>query len=122
MTALQTFLINLVLPGLEQAGQTLLVEALQKFHDAKPELYKASVVAGHAFTTPFLEFVKQSDTKIDDSILEAISEAIVMSATANGIELEAISEQLKAEEVTPTEQQNIINVPITPESETTEQK
>lgn len=124
MTAFQTFLINLVLPGLEQAGQTFLVQALQKFHDEKPELYKASIVAGYVFTKPLLDYVKQSETKIDDGFVEAISEAIVMSASTNGIDLEALSAVLE-EQIATAQQQaaaQVVNVPTTPESETTEQK
>jgi hypothetical protein len=72
---------------IEQLGEIALIDVLQNFHDKNPELYKASIKAGHAFITPLLEFVNETKGKLDDGFADAIHNAIDTSAANNGIDL-----------------------------------
>lgn len=82
------FLVNLLLPGIEKIGEAGLVQILQKFHDNEPDLYKASIVSGHAFIKPLLKYVESTATKVDDGFVLALDEAVTLSAAANGVTFE----------------------------------
>ncbi len=81
------FLVNMLLPTIEQLGASGLENVLQKFHDEKPDEYEAAIKAGHAFIKPLQNYVGGTSTKIDDGFVAAIDEAITLSAAANGITL-----------------------------------
>ncbi len=87
MSAFSDFLVKTLLPTIEAVGESKLVDLLQKLHDADEEKYKAAVIAGHAFIQPLIEFVSKTDTPIDDGLVSAINESILLSAVKNSIEL-----------------------------------
>lgn len=88
MSAFTDLLVNILLPTFEKLGEAGLVQLLQKFHDNEADLYKASIVSGHAFVKPLLKYVDSTPTKIDDGFVAALDEAISLSAAANGITFE----------------------------------
>lgn len=85
MSAFTDFLIKILLPTIEQLGETKLVELLQRFHDQNPEQYDVSIRAGHTFIKPLIELVGGTPNNIDDGVVAALNEAISLSAMANGI-------------------------------------
>ena len=87
MSAFTDFLVNMLLPTIEQLGESALVNVLQKFHDEQPEQYNAAIIAGHTFIKPLLAYVGGTSGKVDDGFVEAVNEAITLSALANGIVL-----------------------------------
>lgn len=80
-------LVGIMLPAITQLGENALVDVLQDFHDKNPDLYKRCLRAGHEFIEPLAEFVKDTKTKIDDGFVEALHNAIDLSAENNGVEL-----------------------------------
>ena len=85
MSKFSDFLINSLAPMIEAAGESKLIELLQKFHDANPEQHEVSIRAGHVFIKPLIDYVASTPTKIDDGLVAAINESITQSAAANGI-------------------------------------
>jgi hypothetical protein len=85
MSKLSDFVMNAVLPTLEKYGEKELVKLLDKFKAADEEKYKASMIAGHAFIKPLIEYVKSTETEIDDGLVATINDAIEESASNNGI-------------------------------------
>ena len=87
MSNIKDLIINSLVSTAEQIGETALVKILQDLHDSKPDQYKAAIFGGHALVTALLPVVAGTATKIDDAIIQALSEAIVTSAAANSIQL-----------------------------------
>jgi hypothetical protein len=85
MPAFNDFLLNLLSASLETAGESKLIEILQKLHDKDADQYNAAVFGGHALVKALLPIVTDSKTKIDDAIIKALDEAINQSSAANGV-------------------------------------
>lgn len=82
------FMLNTMAGALESVGEMKLVELLQKLHDGEPENWKACILSGHAFIIPLKKLVGKTSSKIDDGFVAALDEAILASASANGLDLE----------------------------------
>jgi len=85
MSAISDFIVSVMLPTIEAVGKDKLVDLLQKLHDSDSEKYSATVIAGHAFIKPLIEFVGKTENKIDDGIVASINQAISESAAKNGV-------------------------------------
>jgi hypothetical protein len=87
MSAFSDFLMKAILPTIESVGESKLVDLLQEFHDTDEEKYRATIIAGSAFIKPLIDYASKTTNTIDDGIVEAIHEAILVSALRNGIAL-----------------------------------
>lgn len=85
MSKFTEFLINSLAPMISQIGQTKLIEVLQKLHDKNPEQYEATIRGGHTFIKPLVKLVADTKGKLDDGLVDAIDEAITISAESNGV-------------------------------------
>ncbi len=85
MSAITDFLVKILLPTIEQLGETALIGLLQKYHDNDPEEYKATMIMGHTFIKRLVKYADGTEGKIDDGFVDALDEAITTSALANGI-------------------------------------
>lgn len=81
------FFFNLFSTTIEALGETKLDEALQVLHDKDEVQYKAAIFGGLALTQALKPIVEKSNTKIDDTVLNAIHMALVASAAANAVEI-----------------------------------
>ena len=86
------FLLELLSGALGSAGESKLLEVLQQLHDndktTEKTDYKSAIIGGYSFCVGISKLVTASKTKIDDSILTALQEAITESAKANGVKLQ----------------------------------
>jgi len=87
--AKNNFLLNLLAGALEGVGESQLIELLQDLHDSNLEDYEAAIQGGQALVAHLMPLVTKSKSKIDDAILNAISDAIDTSAADNGVSFTA---------------------------------
>jgi len=87
MSAFTDFLINSLSSTLETLGETKLEQVLQQLHDKDKVKYEAAIKGGHALVIALLPIVAKTGTKIDDAIVNALDEAIKVSAEANSVTL-----------------------------------
>lgn len=85
MSKFSNFLTGLLSGMIESAGESKLIEILQELHDKNPAQYKAAIYGGTALVQGLLPLVTGTPNKIDDAILNAIDDAIRISAERNGI-------------------------------------
>lgn len=81
------FILELLAGTLAELGESKLVEVLQSLHDKDPQGYKSAIFGGLSFVTGISKLTDKTKTKIDDALVNAIREAIEISAEANGIKL-----------------------------------
>lgn len=83
MSAFTDFLINTLSSSLETIGESKLEQLLQTLHDKHEDQYKAAIYGGVALVNALLPLTKTSATKIDDAIVQALDEALKLSANNN---------------------------------------
>lgn len=71
------------------AGEDQLEVVLQKLHDQNKPLWLSCVFGGYAFALGLTPLVLKTGTKVDDAFLNAVKEAVVTNAAANGVTLDA---------------------------------
>ena len=87
MSNFTDFLINALADGVETVGESKLVDLLQELHDNNPTQYKAAIEGGKALVSVLQPIVSGTKTKIDDAIINALSEALNQSAIKNAASL-----------------------------------
>jgi len=80
-------LIALLSASIESIGESKLIEVLQKLHDTDQAKYKSVLLGGYSFAVGMASLAEKSKTPLDDMVVNAVKDAIVTSAAANGIEL-----------------------------------
>lgn len=83
MSALSEFLLGTLSGALETVGESKLEAILQDLHDSNLEDWEAAIQGGEALIKHLLPLVTKSKSKIDDAILNALSEALDASKAAN---------------------------------------
>ncbi len=87
MSAFTEFLINTLSGALTTIGESKLEQVLQQLHDKNPAEYEAAIRGGHALVVALLPLTQKTGTKIDDAFINALEDALNVSAAANGITL-----------------------------------
>lgn len=85
MSAFSDFLLNTLSGALTTIGESKLEQVLQQLHDKDKAQYEAAIRGGHALVLALLPVVVKTGTKIDDAIINALDDAIKVSASVNGI-------------------------------------
>lgn len=85
MSAFTEFLLSTLSGALTTVGESKLEEVLQQLHDKDPIQYEAAIKGGNALVIALLPCVAKTGTKIDDAIVNALADAIKVSASANNI-------------------------------------
>lgn len=87
-SAIGSILVNLALPALKSYGATALKTWLQTFHDENPKVY-AEILNGlyPVIDVQLEDYVKGTDTTIDDDLVATLKKVIEESAAANGLVL-----------------------------------
>lgn len=85
MSAFTDFLLNALSGTLATLGESKLEEVLQQLHDKDKVQYEAAIRGGHSLVLALLPIVVKTGTKIDDAIVNALDDAIKVSALANGV-------------------------------------
>ncbi len=80
-----TFLVSALSGTLAAAGESSLDAVLQDLHDSNLADYTAAIQGGHALVQHLKPLVAKSKTKIDDIFINALDQAINMSAAANNV-------------------------------------
>lgn len=80
-------MLGLFSGALETVGESKLIEVLEQLRVADEPKYKAAIFGGHALVTALVPVVTKTGTKIDDAIMNALGDAIEMSAQMNGLVL-----------------------------------
>ena len=80
-------MLGLFSGALQTVGESKLMEVLQELHDKDLPKYQAALFGGHALVTALQPVVEKTGTKIDDAIVNALSDAIQQSATMNNLVL-----------------------------------
>ena len=83
MANFKELLLGALASTLETVGETKLVEVLQELHDKNPETYQQAIIGGRALCEALEPIVAKTGTKIDDSIINALKEAIEISSSSN---------------------------------------
>ena len=87
MNAFSDLILNALSGTLAQVGEVKLEAVLQNLHDHHPADYELAIRGGHALVKALQPLVAGTGTKIDDAIVNALSDAISASAAANNIQL-----------------------------------
>ena len=77
----------LVLSALAAAGKPKGVSLLQELHDKDMSMYKAAIYAGAAALEKLKAVTDKTETKIDDAVVESVSDILQTSAANNGLTL-----------------------------------
>lgn len=86
-----SFLLEILSGSMAEVGKSKLVEVLQELHDKDTTEdksdYKSVLLGGLSFSVGISKLTSKTKTKIDDTFVLAIRDAIEVSAQLNGIEL-----------------------------------
>lgn len=85
MSAFTDFLFNAFSGALTTVGESKLEEVLQQLHTKDPKEYEAAIRGGNALVIALAPCVAKTGTKIDDAIVNALADAIKVSASMNNI-------------------------------------
>lgn len=85
MSSFSDFLLNALSGTLTTLGESKLEEVLQQLHDKNRLEYEAAIKGGNALVIALLPCVVKTGTKIDDAIVNALADAIKISALANNV-------------------------------------
>lgn len=89
----EEFIATTIAPIVEAVLASKLTQVLEDFHTKNPEMYEASIIGGHVFIKPLIEFCKTTPTGLDDGFVEMLNGVISMSAIKNNVEFpEALPE------------------------------
>ncbi|MBC7866215.1 MAG: hypothetical protein H7X88_01665 [Gloeobacteraceae cyanobacterium ES-bin-316] len=80
-------MLGLFSGALETVGESKLIEVLENLRTIDEPKYQAAIYGGHALVSALVPVVTKTGTKIDDAIINALGDAIEMSATMNGLTL-----------------------------------
>lgn len=80
-------ILNILAGAFKEAGTEAVVSVLQKLHDSDLPNYKKALLGGKLLADTLEPVVDKSKTKIDDALVEGISNAIQTSAERNGVDL-----------------------------------
>ena len=69
-------ILNILAGAFTQAGTEAVVTVLQKLHDSDPKMYKVALLGGRLLTTALDPVVDKTKTKIDDSFVDGIGNAV----------------------------------------------
>lgn len=81
------FILEILAGAFSKAGELEAVELLQHLHDTDPAKYEIAITAGSTLVSILLPMVEKTKTKIDDSFVGALSNAINTSVASNVTEL-----------------------------------
>lgn len=85
----QRFIANTFAPLVQTIIQQQLIKLFQKFSESNHEQYEASMITGHVFIKPLINWAETTKTELDDGFVEMLNMAITMSAMNNGVEFPA---------------------------------
>ena len=82
-----SLILNILAGAFKEAGTEAVVTVLQKLHDSDPKNYKVALLGGYLLSTALEPVTDKTKTKIDDALIEGISNAVTVSAERNGVDL-----------------------------------
>lgn len=89
-----SLILNILAGAFKEAGTEAVVSVLQKLHDSDPKNYKVALLGGYLLSTALEPVVDKSKTKIDDTLVEGIGQAVQTSAERNGVDLSLFDQWL----------------------------